>query len=238
MKLRQVLGVVVLGTAAVVAHAEVTATVTAVTDYNWRGISQTAHGPALQGSLDYASDKGIYLGTWASNVDFGGGDPNIEIDLYGGWAGGETFPWDVGINYYTYPGASSSNFAEAYGSLGWKWFKAKIWYSWDFAGTGDNSMYYEANFEHDLPANFGLTAHVGYSDGKGIEAAYGGNKRSYTDWSAGFTYTISHFNLALKWVDGSNMKALNNTSHDISSSDAQAVFSISTTFPWKKEGEE
>ena len=235
MKLSQALGAVVLMASAAAAHAEVSSTITATTDYDWRGITQTANGPALQASLDYASDMGLYVGAWASNVDFGGGDPNIELDLYAGWGGGEEFPWDVGIVWYTYPGETSFNFPEVYGSLGWKWFTAKVSYSWDFAGTSENAMYYEGNIEYELPANFGFTGHVGYSDGNGVEAAYG--QKDYTDWSVGFTYSWSHFDFALKWVDGSDMKTLNNTSHDISSSDARAIFSVSTTIPWKAEGE-
>ena len=84
-------------------------------DYNWRGVTQTAQDPALQGSLDFSTDMGLHGGAWASNVDFGGGDPNVEIDLYAGWGGGETFLWDVGVLYYTYPGASDLNFTEFYG---------------------------------------------------------------------------------------------------------------------------
>jgi uncharacterized protein (TIGR02001 family) len=235
MKLSQGLGALVLMASAAAAHAEFSGTVTATTDYDWRGVTQTAQGPALQGSLDFASDMGLYVGAWASNVDFGSGDPNIEIDLYGGWGGGETFPWDVGIVYYTYAGASSFNFPEVYGSLGWKWFEAKMSYSWDFAGTSETAMYYEGNATFELPANFGLTGHVGYSDGDGISASYG--EDSYTDWSVGLTYTWGHFDMALKWVDGSDLKTLEKTPDDIFSSEARAIFSVSTTFPWTAEGE-
>ncbi len=235
MKLMQGLGAVVLMASAAAAHADFSSTVTATTDYDWRGITQSAQGPAIQGSLDYASDMGLYLGTWASNVDFGSGDPNIEIDLYGGWTGGKDFPWNVGIIYYTYPGASASNYPELYGQLGWKWLSGKISYSWDFGGGGDNAMYYEGNVNYPLPHDFSFLGHFGYSDGSGIKSVYGGDKSNYYDWSAGVGYTWGHFSLTLKWVDGSNLKALNNTKDNISSSDARAIFSISTTFPWKNE---
>jgi uncharacterized protein (TIGR02001 family) len=235
MKLTQGMAALVLLTSAAVAHAEFSSTVTATTDYDWRGVTQTAHNPALQGSLDYASDMGFHAGAWASNVDFGGGDPNIEIDLYAGWGGGETFPWDVGIVYYTYTGESSFNFPEIYGSLGWEWITGKISYSWDFAGTSETAFYYEGNVDYPLPANFSLLGHLGYSDGDGIEAAYG--QDNYMDWSAGIGYTWGHFDFALKWVDGEDLETLRGTPHDISSTDARAIFSVSTTFPWTKEGE-
>jgi uncharacterized protein (TIGR02001 family) len=235
MKLTQGMTALVLLASAAVAHAEFSGTVTATTDYDWRGVTQTAQNPALQGSLDFASDMGFHAGAWASNVDFGGGDPNIEIDLYAGWGGGETFPWDVGIVYYTYTGESSFNFPEIYGSLGWEWITGKISYSWDFAGTSETAVYYEGNVDYPLPANFSLLGHLGYSDGDGIEAAYG--QDNYMDWSAGIGYTWGHFDFALKWVDGEDLETLRGTPHDISSTDARAIFSVSTTFPWTKEGE-
>lgn len=233
MKLIQGVAAVALLVAGTAANAEITGTVTGVTDYDWRGVTQSAQGPALQGSLDYAHDSGFYAGAWASNVDFGSGDPNIEIDMYAGFAGGETFLWDVGAVYYTYPGESSFNFPEMYASLGWEWLEGKISYTWDFAGTDETAFYYEANVTYPLPASFGVTGHIGYSDGDGIEAAYG--QDNYMDWSVGLTYEISHFTLALKWVDGEDLETLKNTPDDISSTEARAIFSISTTFPWSDD---
>lgn len=233
MKLTHGVAAVFLLATATAAHAQVSGTVTATTDYDWRGVTQTAQDPALQGSLDYASDMGLYAGVWASNVDFGSGDPNVEIDLYAGWSGGETLVWDVGAVYYTYPGESSFNFPELYGSLGWEFIEGKISYSWDFAGTSETAFYYEANIDYGLPANFGVIGHIGYSDGDGIEAAYG--QDNYMDWAVGMTYTWSHFDFSLKWVDGEDLETLKNTPDDIASSEARAIFSVSTTFPWTDE---
>lgn len=80
------------------------------TDYVFRGTSQTNQNPAVQASLD-ASYGIFYAGIWGSNVDFGGSGTGqelatVEIDYYAGitpeWAG---FSFDVGVIYYTYPGA-------------------------------------------------------------------------------------------------------------------------------------
>lgn len=234
MKLSHGLVALVLAMSAAAAQAEVTATVTGTSDYDFRGITQTRNNPALQGSIDYASDSGFYLGGWASNVDFGG-DENLEVDLYGGFSGGETYPWDVGIIWYTYPQSNDLyDFAEIYASIGYKWVKGKIWYSNDFGGgpTGADAFYYEGDASIPLPANFGLDLHAGYSDG-----SYWG-KDSYMDWSVGVTYTIGHFDLGLKYVDGSDYKPGNNAYRDIGSSDARAILSVSTTFPWSHGEEE
>ena len=166
MKLTHGLAAVALTFSAMAAHAEITGTVTVVSDYDFRGITQTAQDPALQGSLDYAHESGFYIGAWASNVDFGDCcDEEVEVDYYTGFRGGEDITFDVGLIYYSYPGAEGIDFPEVYASLGYKWISGKIWYSDGFGGTDDSAMYYEANGAWELPANFGLTAHLGYSDG-------------------------------------------------------------------------
>ena len=53
-----------------------------VTDYRYRGISQTRLKPAVQGGVDYSID-GFYVGAWASYIKWikdAGGDANAEID--------------------------------------------------------------------------------------------------------------------------------------------------------------
>jgi uncharacterized protein (TIGR02001 family) len=233
MKLSHGLAAIALTLAATTASADVTGTVTAVSDYDFRGITQTAQDPALQGSIDYSHSSGFYAGVWGSNVDFGDCcDENFEVDVYAGFRGGETVTYDVGAIYYTYPGADSINYPEIYAGIGYKWLSGKIWYSNDFGNGDESAMYYEGNLAVPLPANFTASAHVGYSDGNYWDRYYGGG---YTDWSVGVTYALGHFNLGLKWIDGSDLKPANDTQDDVGSSDARAVFSVSTTFPWAKE---
>lgn len=104
----------VLALAAVAGPASassLTSTFTLASDYLFDGVSQTQNDPAFQASLDWAHDSGFYLGTWASNVDFGAGDPaNVEIDVYGGFAKEyeSGWGWTAGFAHYTYTGAPSS----------------------------------------------------------------------------------------------------------------------------------
>jgi hypothetical protein len=46
---------------------------------------------------------------------------------------------------------------------------------------------------------------------------------------------LGNFNLTLKWIDGSDQKALDGTPDDVFSSEARVVFSVATTFPWSSE---
>jgi conserved hypothetical protein, proteobacterial len=235
MKLSHGLAALALTLAATAAHADLTATVTGVSDYDFRGITQTAQDPALQGSIDYSHSSGFYVGAWASSsLDFGNCcDEQWELDSYAGFRGGETVTYDVGAIYYSYPGTNFNvDYPEVYAGLGWKWLSAKVWYSPDFGSAAETAWYYEANGSYTLPANFGLSAHVGYSDGDYWDRYFDGG---YMDWNVGVTYTISHFTVGLKWIDGSDLEATDGTPNDVLSSEARAVLSVSTTFPWSKE---
>src|SRR4051812_38519191 len=105
LRILAALGLLAVGSAA---NAGVSSTWTLASDYDFRGITQSAGDPALQGSLDFATDSGWYVGAWASNVDFGSADVDYELDLYTGFSGTSEggLGWDVGLIYYTYPDES------------------------------------------------------------------------------------------------------------------------------------
>ncbi|MEZ5498584.1 MAG: TorF family putative porin [Steroidobacteraceae bacterium] len=80
MKPRQLLPLLAM-LAIAAARAEVSSTFTLASDYDFRGITQSALDPALQASLDWSQESGFYASLWGSNVDFGTGtDIQVEID--------------------------------------------------------------------------------------------------------------------------------------------------------------
>ena len=88
-----------------------------VSEYRYRGISQTNNKPAVQGGFDYAHASGVYVGTWLTNVswlsDGGAGtvSNSLEWDIYGGYKGAVgDFGYDVGLLYYYYPGKYPAGF--------------------------------------------------------------------------------------------------------------------------------
>lgn len=218
--------------AASVANAGVTSTWTLTNDYDFRGNSQSAKDPAIQGSIDYAADSGWYVGAWGSNVDFGDADVDLEVDVYTGFAGSSEagLGYDVGIVYYAYPDESDFDYIEAYGSLAKDWFKGKLWYSNDFGGDstdGDTSAFYlEANGTFPLPQNFSILAHVGYSWGDYWDDVVGDKT---IDYSLGVGYTYNKFNLALKYVDTDTDAVVRD---DVFNNEGRVIFTIATTFPW------
>ena len=111
-----------------------------VSDYRFRGISQTYKQPAVQGGFDYSHASGFYLGTWASNVsgNLYPGGAAMEWDFYGGYKFEpvKDLGLDVGLLHYYYPGAryynatlgkSANKFdnTELYVGASYKWFSVK-----------------------------------------------------------------------------------------------------------------
>jgi len=48
----------------------ITANVTVVNDYRYRGMTQTNYKPAIQGGFDYAHESGFYVGNWNSTISW------------------------------------------------------------------------------------------------------------------------------------------------------------------------
>jgi len=173
-----------------VSYADLAFNVGAVTDYRYRGISQSRAKPALQGGVDYSSGP-FYVGAWASSIkwikDIPPGDASIEIDLYGGIKGALTkeLGYDVGVLTYQYPSNKlnpSANTTEIYGALSYG--PATLKYSHavtdTFANTDSkNSYYLDLSAGLDLGGGLMLTPHIGYQKIKGPNSDLG----SYTDYA-------------------------------------------------------
>ncbi len=159
--------------AATLAQADVEANIGATSNYVWRGATQTDNGAAIQGGLDWAHDSGLYLGTWASNVDFGAGG-ETEWDLYGGYSGSfDNFGYDVGLIYYAYPRSQDANFAELALTGTYANYEVGINYTIasdvDDTGAGaeafiSGDVYYHVGASFDLTDNFSIGGTIGYYD--------------------------------------------------------------------------
>lgn len=159
----------------------------AVSDYRYRGISQSRLEPAVQGGFDYADKSGFYVGAWGSSIKWikdGGGNANVEIDLYGGYKGAiDSVSYDVGFLRYEYPNNNLSvnaNTNEVYGALTFGPVTAK--YSHAISNlfgiaNSKNSYYLDLSANYDLGSGYTLTPHVGYQSVNN-KSAY-----SYTDYA-------------------------------------------------------
>lgn len=136
-------------------------------NYIWRGMTQTNDNPAFQAGADLGFDSGFYLGTWASNVDFGD-DTTYEWDVYGGYAGeANGISYDIGYIAYIYDGNEDLDFAEVYASIGAGGVSFSMAYQVDNDGDEDlNHLYYNLGYETEIGAyTVGVSAGIYDYDG-------------------------------------------------------------------------
>jgi uncharacterized protein (TIGR02001 family) len=183
-------GVALAADAAPAATPAFTANVALVSNYLYRGISQTGGNPAIQGGFDYAHSSGFYAGVWGSSISWIsdeslGSNAGLELDTYFGFKNSfaTDFSYDVGFLRYNYPGKypdpMPTNFAkpdtnEIYGLIGWKWITLK--YSDSLGDTfgvsnASGTSYIDLSASYTLEGS-GVTlgAHYGKQTYKGSSA--------------------------------------------------------------------
>ncbi len=193
----------------------VTGGATVVSDYRFRGVSQTNKRFAVQGSMTLTHESGVYAGVWGSSIDdYVAAGSDQEIDLMAGYSrafGPATV--DVGVLYYYYPnsGGGNTDFIEPYasvkGTFGPATAKVGIAYApkaHALAAPGgtnsrDDNTYIYADLSGTLPeVPVSLTAHIGESYGRSFLT---GGLKNYTDWSLGASYTWNHITFGISYVD-------------------------------------
>lgn len=189
----------------------VTGGATVVSDYRFRGISQTDRRFAMQGTFSIAHRSGFYATVWGSSIDdyvANGGD--VELDLIAGWrrSWGKT-TLDAGLLYYYYPGSNGANtdFAEPYVSIAHAFgpvtAKATANYAPSQAGlsigNGDeDNLYLAGDLSASIPKTpVSLSAHFGHTFGP----SYLSIGDEYSDWSLGASVTYRNVTAGLSYVD-------------------------------------
>ena len=197
-----------------------------VSDYRFRGVSQSNNGFAVQGGLTLNHESGLYAGFWGSNLAGWGtfGGPNLELDLFGGYKfplGGGAL--DIGGTLYQYPGgAAKTTFFEPYakltGTAGPVGLTAGVAYAWSQTALGNWSNHPDSKIG-DKGDNFyvwgdgaiaiagtpvTLKTHIGYSKGNpglgpnGTSVAPTG---SYFDWLIGADFVAGPVTFGVAYVD-------------------------------------
>lgn len=197
----------------------ITGSVGLVSNYVFRGLTQTNQEPALQAGLLATLPSGLYAGMWGSSVSwFSDAYPttssSLEIDLYAGYKHslGEGFSCDVGLLRYQYPGdypgiggaVVEPDTTELYAALSWKMLTLKGSYSLgDTFGVNDSSgtWYADLTGSFELPQDFLLCLHAGRQEYSGENSGVSNDSLySYSDYSAmlcrpigmGFTLGITY----------------------------------------------
>jgi uncharacterized protein (TIGR02001 family) len=232
-KARVLLGALAL-VGATVAYAEVIVTPAVVSDFEFRGISQSATDPAVQVGVDYSAGP-LHVGAWASNIDWGPSyNGNVELDLLADFTLGSdaTAKFNFGLIDYTYPGMSSENAVEYWGMVSKGWLSARASYAAQRFGL-TNAWYLETNASIPLgESGWEVALHAGHNTGSALERV------EYTDWALGLSRSVGHFTLALKYVGSNKLELTESQSlalygkRNVFDTRDRIILSVSTSLPW------
>ncbi|WP_347304489.1 TorF family putative porin [Croceibacterium sp. TMG7-5b_MA50] len=205
----------------------VSGSVALVSDYRFRGVSQTDENMAVQGGITVAHASGAYVGTWASNLAGWGtfGGANMELDLFAGYAvplGDSGVTLDAGLTWYMYPGgADDTDFAEPYVKLSTDYGPVSALVGVAYApkqealgnfsatpysrGQKEDNLYIWTDLSTGIPNSpFTAKAHAGYSNGNpglgpnGTSVAPTGE---YIDWMLGLDAAVGPLTLGVAYTD-------------------------------------
>lgn len=176
------------------------------TDYNFRGISQSARKPAVQGFAELAytinPNFSIYASVFGSSLKLPSG---AAMELDGSFGIRPTFAgvsFDFGATYYGYPGelpGIKSEFWEYYGKVSYKFFDrltlgAAVYHAPNWLNLNLPGTYYAATAALDLPHGFAVSGEFGHY-------ALGNPLPDYNYWNAGISYTYKAATLDLRYHD-------------------------------------
>jgi uncharacterized protein (TIGR02001 family) len=186
---------------------------TVTSDYVDRGVSNSDGKPAIQAGASYGFG-GLYIGGWASNVDFDDGESKIELNGIVGYAWSAVgIDFDAAITSILYPGVPQSFDADlvefslsATKVIGEDVSAGVLLIATPGnAGEAGNALYAALQGEAGLPwPGWSVHAHGGRQWNQREERA----GPDYHDWGLGLSFACSdHLSLSLDYADSNLAKA-------------------------------
>lgn len=197
-------------------QADFLANLTGVSEYSFRGISQSDNNPAVQVNLEgavYLNDYfTIYAGLFTSNVHFvpevATNGASFETDLIGGLRGAVSgVGYDLKFIRYMYDAAETLNydFSEFAGALNYDFGlvipTVGMNYSPNFFGDSGEATYYFAGAKVPLPFlpyDARVIGNIGKQNIK-RNATFG--TPDYKDWNLGLYATFFGVDVGIQYVD-------------------------------------
>lgn len=192
----------------------VTGGATIVTDYRFRGISQTNKKVAVQGTATVTHSSGFYLSFWGSSIDdYVANGSDQELDLIAGYSHSfaNGVKLDGGVLYYYYPGGGHANtdFFEPYVDVSATYGPVTGKITANYApkqkalsiGNGrEDNLYLSGDLSAGIPTTpLTVSGHLGHTFGPD----YLSIGRGYTDWNVAASATFDHLTVGVSYVDTS-----------------------------------
>lgn len=210
-----------------------------LTEYYWRGTTQTQGKPAVQGTLRADHDSGLYAQLFASNIQLDIGS-SIEFDYYLGYDYQFNDHLKLNLQYLdvNYPGEDKTlprvDFEEySIGLFASGLFNQQdqlnlsFYYSPDYTLETGKMLRYELGYRYLVAEKWNAYAQAAYnqfSSNQAYELLWATDeKKHFYDYKIGADFNYQNFIFDLYYADANVNKALKNA-------DSTVVFSLTRTF--------
>ncbi len=192
------------------ASAQVSGTLSAVSDYRYRGITLSDRKPAAQMTVAYDDPTGLYLGAFASTVRLAfPADAHVQGMAFGGYAlrMPSGLSLEAGGNYSAFAAAGRDDYGEIFLGAATESLNARVFYAPRYFGQPSNAVYAELNASLPLDDRVHLLAHFGI-----LRTAYPAGYRystgrMFVDGRIGLGVDFSPLRLEIAWVGTSDKYA-------------------------------
>ena len=146
------------------ACAQVSGSMTLVSDYRFRGDSLSDEKPAAQISVAYDHPSGWYAGAFGSTIRLANqSGRNLQMLSYAGYVRRTRsgVSWEVGADYSAFSGAGHYDYAEIYAGIASDHVSGRIYYASNYFRQSSGTAYAELNGAHRLRDRLHLLGHLG-----------------------------------------------------------------------------
>ncbi len=188
--------------------AQVSGTVSLVSNYRFRGITLSADEPAAQLGLAYDDAKGWYAGGFASTVEFPqSSEGQLQAVPFVGyaWRSADGPSWEIGADYSTFTTAGH-DYLEVYLGVAFENVSARLYYSKRYFGQDSGALYGEVNAAAPLLERVRLLAHLGVLRNDRVNP-YSGQREHLVDGRLGIGIDLAPYSIQLSWVGISSANA-------------------------------
>jgi uncharacterized protein (TIGR02001 family) len=195
---------------ATASSAQVSGTVSILSDYRYRGVAMTQGEPAAQLDVAYDHSSGLYGGAFASNVEFYQHAPDqVQLTGYGGYAWRLERGWsvDAGASYSDFTSDGDYRYLELHTGVASETVSAQLYYSPNYFGGSIHTVYAELNGSYHLSDQFKLIGHAGLLKAFSGAVDQAGGTAPHADWLVGGEYRFRSFTVQVSRIfsDGATM---------------------------------
>ncbi len=210
--------------------AQVSGSLTVVSDYRFRGVSLSHNKPAAQIGAVYDDAQDWYAGGFASTVQFDGSSRELQTIAFGGyvWRFASGLSSEVGAEYSAFTGPGSYSYPEVYWGIAYENLSGRLYYAPRYFAHGSEAIYGEINGAQPLLDRVRLLAHAGVLRNSSENTYTGRAVHHVFDARIGVGVDFDQFSVQLNWV----WRSPQNTVYPVTGTGSRngAVLSLSRSF--------